>query len=119
MRQLAPLERLAERNVLRACHKTAAELAQRSYAQAMLSRTKDLEANLGLVEKAWKGITGAAKSAWDAMLNVGRQVNPGDALKAAEDRLTQLQNAASGTGANQFLPGRASRGNQEIGRAHV
>ena len=90
----------------------AAELAQRSYAQAMLSRTKDLEANLGLVEKAWKGITGAAKSAWDAMLNVGRQVNPGDALKAAEAQLDKLKNAASGTGANQFLPGRASRGNQ-------
>lgn len=90
----------------------AAELAQRSYAQAMLSRTRDLEANLGLVEKAWKGIIGAAKSAWDAMLNVGRQVSPGDALKAAEAQLDKLKNAASGTGANQFLPGRASRGNQ-------
>ena len=50
----------------------AGALAQNAYADAMEARTAKIADNLGLVERAWRGVTGVAKSAWDAMLNVGR-----------------------------------------------
>lgn len=50
----------------------AAKLAMQTYADALNSRSKEVVANAGLMEQAWAGITGAAKSAWDAMLDVGR-----------------------------------------------
>ncbi|RZS80656.1 phage tail tape measure protein [Pigmentiphaga kullae] len=56
----------------------AAALAQNAYANAMEQRMRTLTSQAGFVERGWDAITGAAKRAWDAMLNVGR---PG----AAED----------------------------------
>ena len=50
----------------------AAALAQGAYADAMNTRLIQVEANLGSLGRAWRGITGAAKSAWDAMLDIGR-----------------------------------------------
>lgn len=51
----------------------AGEVAQKAYADAMDSRSNKLIANLGLAQRAWAGITGVAKGAWDAMLDVGRE----------------------------------------------
>ncbi|CAG9184294.1 phage tail tape measure protein [Cupriavidus respiraculi] len=50
----------------------AAALAQRTYADAMGKRANEILANLGLIERGWGAVTGAAKSAWDAMLGLGR-----------------------------------------------
>jgi len=50
----------------------AAKLAQTAYADALESRFGTLETRLDTLERSWRGIVGAAKGAWDAMLNVGR-----------------------------------------------
>jgi len=62
----------------------AGAMAQKAYADAMSGRADQVIANLGLIEQAWKGITGAAKSGWDAMLGVGRQATIADQI--AEQR---------------------------------
>lgn len=70
----------------------AAALAQRTYADAMRDRAVELEKNLGTVERAWLGVKDMAKSAWDAMLNIGREDAIGEKLKAAEENLARLKN---------------------------
>ncbi len=53
----------------------AAAVAQRALSEAQDAMTKSLKstrADLGYVEQAWTGITGAAKGAWDAMKGWGR-----------------------------------------------
>ncbi|ETF07020.1 phage tail tape measure protein, partial [Pseudomonas moraviensis] len=50
----------------------AASIAQEAYAKALDARSKTMRDSLGIVEKAWGGITKAAKDSWDAMLGVGR-----------------------------------------------
>lgn len=50
----------------------AANLAERTYADAMRVRAQQIVANVGWMEKAWNGLAGVAKGAWDVMLNVGR-----------------------------------------------
>jgi len=51
----------------------AANVAQQAYAAALNGRAKQIELNLGSIERGWMTIKDAAKLAWDAMLNVGRQ----------------------------------------------
>ena len=51
----------------------AANLAQTTYANTLEGRIPGMVSNLGSVERAWKSIVGGAKSAWDAMLNIGRE----------------------------------------------
>ena len=65
----------------------AAEVAQKAFAAAMDERTKRLEGSLGVIERAWNAIKGAAKGAWDSMLNVGRQETPQSQLEAAQKEL--------------------------------
>jgi len=67
----------------------AATVAQKAYADALISRSDEIARNLGTVEKAWNGIKGAAKGAWDSMLNVGREETVADKLAAARDDLEQ------------------------------
>lgn len=50
----------------------AAAIAQGVYAEAMKSRSAELETRLGIIERGWRGIKDVAAEAWDAMLNVGR-----------------------------------------------
>ena len=66
----------------------ASALAQNAFNDAMQTRIPQLKDNLGLLEKAWAGITGAAKGAWDAMLGVGRAEDPVQKIKAEIARLT-------------------------------
>lgn len=67
----------------------AAAIAQKAYADAMIERGAKIEQSLGLVEKVWNTLGGAAKNAWDLMLNVGREDSLETQLKKAQD---QLQN---------------------------
>lgn len=67
----------------------AAALAQKAYADALDARLTQVEGKLGLLERGWRGIVGAAKEAWDAMLNVGRPDTLQDQLAAAEAQLAQ------------------------------
>jgi phage-related minor tail protein/predicted small metal-binding protein len=59
----------------------AAAAAQSAFSDAMSQRAKEVEQNLGLLEKAWKGVKSMASSAWDAMLDIGRAVSPEEALQ--------------------------------------
>ncbi|MFY1873555.1 phage tail length tape measure family protein [Achromobacter xylosoxidans] len=50
----------------------AASVAQRAYADALNDRAPKLSQNLGVLERAWKGVSDTARGAWDAMLDIGR-----------------------------------------------
>jgi len=65
----------------------AAQVAGTAYADAMDGRMKNLEASLGLAERSWLAIKDAAKGAWDAMLNVGRQETAGSQLEQLNARI--------------------------------
>lgn len=69
----------------------AAALAQKSYADALDNRLNQVQSRLGIIERAWRGIIGAAKDAWDAMLNVGRPDTLQDQLATAEKELAARQ----------------------------
>lgn len=58
----------------------AAELAEKAFSDTLKGRATTVIQNVGLMEKAWRGLTGTAKGAWDAMLNVGREDSLGDKL---------------------------------------
>lgn len=64
----------------------AARIAQEAYASAIEQRAPQLEARLGLVERAWRGIKDATKGAADALLNVGR-------ADTVQQRIDQLERA--------------------------
>lgn len=83
--QIAELERQGKTT-------EAARVAQEAYASAVEERTPKLVSQLGLVERAWKGIKDATKEAGDAILNIGR---PTDTLQKEIDVLKQriAQNA--------------------------
>jgi lambda family phage tail tape measure protein len=72
----------------------AAAIAQETYAKALEARAKTIKESLGTIEAAWNGITGAAKSGWDAMLGVGRQQSLDEQIantkQLLEDRKTSF-----------------------------
>ena len=73
----------------------AASLAQTAFADALNKRADQLQQNLGLIERGWRGITGAAKEAWDAMLNVGRASTPDSQLAGLRRQLEALDQGAA------------------------
>ncbi|MFW3166247.1 phage tail tape measure protein [Pseudomonas syringae pv. syringae] len=83
--QIAALERQGQTQA-------AAEVAFQAYAEASNSRTAQVTANLGNLEKAWKDVTDTAKNAWDAMRDVGRTQSLDQQIdntkKILEDRKT-------------------------------
>ncbi|MFD1709092.1 hypothetical protein FVQ98_14510 [Ottowia sp. GY511] len=80
----------------------AARVAQESFANSMASRTGQVIANAGLMERAWNGVTGAAKRAWEVMLNIGKAQTNADKLGGITSELARLQNeqAAGGFASN-------------------
>lgn len=77
----------------------AAALAQRTFAAAVQQRAGEVISSAGLLERAWNGIAGAAKGAWDAMLNIGRPTPVSDLRKQAEqiqEQINQLQFSSRG-----------------------
>jgi len=50
----------------------AADLAEKSYASALASRTADIQKNQGLIIRGWTAIKAEASSAWSAMLGIGQ-----------------------------------------------
>lgn len=66
----------------------AARLAQTAYADELLQRIPQLENQLGTLQTAWRGVKDLAKSAWDAMLGVGRDNETTEQkLRAAQARV--------------------------------
>lgn len=65
----------------------AAKVAQKAYGDAMDQNAKTVQASLGYLERAWNATGGAAKKAWDFMLDVGRENTLDDKIKVAEKAL--------------------------------
>lgn len=74
----------------------AGALAQNNAADVSTQRMKDLEANLGLVEKAWRSVADGAKHGWDAILGIGRAGDTSDNIK--QEIAALEQRAAPGRG---------------------
>jgi phage-related minor tail protein len=74
----------------------AASVAQNAFADAMAQRARNLESEVGTIEKAWKGVVGVAKEAWDAMLGIGRPATITDSLDEARRRIEALRQQQSG-----------------------
>lgn len=73
----------------------AANLAESAYADAVSQRAKNVQANLGTLETAWKNVWLAARQAWDGMLDIGRETPVETQLSAVQKRLEQLRTSAS------------------------
>lgn len=69
----------------------AARIAQEEYARALIDRSSEIAANLGTLEGAWDGVKGAAKRAWDTMLNVGRPSTLESQLADVEQKIRDAQ----------------------------
>ncbi|WP_370599551.1 phage tail length tape measure family protein [Pseudomonas nitroreducens] len=80
----------------------AARVATEAYADALATRSAEMEQNLGYVESAWNSLKSAAKSAWDAMLDVGRTETPEQQLAKV---YKQIENAQKGVGRGGRLMG--------------
>jgi len=79
----------------------AAAVAQEAYATSAISRTKEIEDNLGSIEKAWRGIKQEASKAWDTMLGIGRPKTIGEQLdeaRAAVERAGTVRRGTERTG---------------------
>ncbi len=73
----------------------AAALAQTAYADAMDQRARTLDASLGGLERAWRGVKDAAAEAWDGMLGIGRPKSAGEEVDNISAQLEALRNRRS------------------------
>jgi len=69
----------------------AAKLATDTYAAALQERAGQIDEHLGTLQRAWRGITGAAGEAWDAMLGLGREKTLEQQIGQLEGRLENLR----------------------------
>lgn len=70
----------------------AAAVAQQAYADTVGGRLKQLEGNLGSLEKAWLWVKTAAAEGWDAMLGIGREKSLNDQIQTLQKNLDYLNN---------------------------
>jgi lambda family phage tail tape measure protein len=71
----------------------AANLAEQTYAEALTKRANTIRSDLGYVEGAWLIVKNAAKEAWDAFLDIGRESTLDKKLKTLQARLQDIANA--------------------------
>lgn len=82
----------------------AARVATDAYANTMQQRSADIQENLGLLEKSWKSLSGAAKDAWDTMLNIGREQTVVDKLATLNENIADAQKRQAEGGVwNRFV----------------
>ncbi|HGY4495549.1 TPA: phage tail length tape measure family protein [Klebsiella pneumoniae] len=79
----------------------AARLATETYAATMKQRADQIQGNLGSLEQAWKWLGDAAKGAWDAMLDIGREKSIEQKIAEAQDELGRAQKSLSDLSAGQ------------------
>lgn len=65
----------------------AARVASEYYSATLIQRSSDIKENLGLLESAWAALGRGAKSAWDAMFDVGREKSLEQLLADAQKRV--------------------------------
>ncbi|MEN9904252.1 MAG: hypothetical protein RLZZ555_817 [Pseudomonadota bacterium] len=96
----------------------AAALAQNAYAAALESRAKSAAENVGLLERAWKGIKDAASEAWDAMLDIGRPDSLEKKIADAQKRVLEQRRLVA-SGGPKGLFGESVGGGLEQARADL
>lgn len=79
----------------------AARLATETYAATMKQRADQIQGNLGSLEQAWKWLGDAAKGAWDAMLDIGREKSIDQKIADAQEELGRAQKSLSDLSAGQ------------------
>lgn len=65
----------------------AAAVGTSAYADAINTRTPKIVENLGLIERGWKNLGDAAKTAWDTALGIGRNDDTGPNVEKLRQRL--------------------------------
>ena len=80
----------------------AAAMAQKAFADASNGMASQIKQNLGFIETAWTGVKDSAKSAWDAMLGMGREKSLNDQLADVEKKLAQYKQWGFGRGDTVF-----------------
>jgi phage-related minor tail protein len=74
----------------------AAKVAQEAYSAAVEGRTPQIVAQLGFVERAWRGIVDMSKEAIDGLKSIGRQDSIEELRTAANNARVRAQQAGSG-----------------------
>jgi len=91
-KQIAALEKLGQMQ-------EAAKLT----ADALNQKLAEQERPLGILERAWNSLKSAASAAWDAMLGIGRQLDPEASLQKQIDDMTAMLNAEEDPTSNANL----------------
>ncbi|KHE07671.1 phage tail length tape measure family protein [Citrobacter braakii] len=69
----------------------AARVASKAYSSTLIQRSNQIKENLGYLETAWNALGKAAGWAWDAMLDVGREVSLEQKIQDASSELEYAQ----------------------------
>lgn len=69
----------------------AARVAMESYSKAMRERADEVVNNVGYMERSWNSLKNTAASAWDAMLDIGRDKSLDDRLADVNARMAESQ----------------------------
>lgn len=88
----------------------AAAVAQKAYADTLNARSTEIKNNLGYLESAWNSLGGAARKAWDKMLNIGRADTKEMVLEAKKAQLAARMANAPALGNDAAL----ERGNEVL-----
>ena len=86
LKQIQNLERAGK-------HTEAVKLATDSYAASLKKASESIKNDMGYLESFFKAIGDAAKSMWDAILNLGRKGTLDEQLEKAKAKMIELQNA--------------------------
>lgn len=90
----------------------AARIATEAYSSTMQQRSENIRQNLGTLETAWNTLAAGAKNAWDAMLNIGREVPLNQRIQQTQDMLDKAKSDL----ANMQRGGAVDTGNYGYGR---
>ena len=75
----------------------AARIATDAYAQALATRSSEMEAHLGTLARAWNSVKDSASWAWGSMLNIGKDSTLNDKVANAQTALEHLQSMGLAT----------------------
>jgi phage-related minor tail protein len=73
----------------------ATALAIDTLGKTLLSRSEDIQQNLGWLERGWNAVGSAAGEAWDFMLNIGREDSLQSQLAALDQQIDAIESRRS------------------------
>lgn len=68
----------------------AAQVAEKAYADALSERSTNVKESLGTIETAWNDVAKAAKGAWDAALDIGREKTIDEKIAELKQRIKEV-----------------------------